>query len=67
MKAIYYQKNATLIIAPAIASSRSESSNISLVVVDKLRHILVRDTQSKTLTQERKISNNDPLRFVAKN
>ena len=67
MKAIYYQKNATLIIAPAIASSRTESSNISLVVLDKLHHILVRDTQSKTLTHEQKISNNDPLRFVAKN
>ena len=64
MKAIYYQKNATLIIAPTVASSKSESSNISLVVLDKLRHILVTDTHSKTLSHEGKMSNLILLDFV---
>ena len=37
-------------ISPTVTSGRGESSNISLVVLDKWRHILVTNTHSKTLT-----------------
>ena len=59
-----FKKNSTRILAPAVTSGRSKSSNISLVVLDKLRHISVTDTHSKTLTYG-KCQILIPLHFVA--